>query len=90
MRHPQAIHLGGIKLRQNAGVAAWNFLDGFRFHRRRTPGPVGVLRDLQVLEDAIRDVRAAIVADMRSLGCTWEEVGEALDVSAETARRRYS
>lgn len=72
-----------------AGDAAWNFLASFRWHRKRADNVVNTLRDMQILEDAIQDIKIELVADMRADKATWDEVGEALGISRQGARQRY-
>jgi hypothetical protein len=86
---PRGINLHGIPHKVQAGEAAWDFLSGFRYHQRTMPGLPGVLKDLQVLQDTIEDVRTEIVRDMRADGCTWGEIGDALGMSRQGARQRY-
>ena len=86
---PRGITLHGVPHKVNAGEAAWEFLSGFSWYRKRVPGPVGVLRDLDVLQATIEDVRLEIVRDMRGEGISWNEIGEALGVTRQAARQRY-
>lgn len=89
MRHPQAIDIRGVKLAVNASKAAWEHIGRFQLHQRRAPGPIAALRDLDVLEDAIEAARIAIVKDLRADGAGWDEIGEAVGMTASGARTRY-
>src|SRR6187402_3403614 len=86
---PRGIKLHGVPHKVQAGEAAWDFLAGFNWYRTRVPGHVGVLRDLQTLEDTIKDIRTEIVRDMRREGISWNEIGDALGISRQAARQRY-
>lgn len=86
---PRGLTLHGVPHRVTAGESAWEFLSGFRWYQRTVPGPVGVLRDLETLQDTIQDIRTEIVRDMRAEGISWNEIGEALGVTRQAARQRY-
>jgi len=45
---------------------------------------------LRLARDEIATVEAALVADMRAAGCTWEEIGQAAGVSRQYAHRKWS
>lgn len=86
---PRGLKLYGVPHKVTAHEAAWEFLSGFRFYQKTIPGFPGVLRDLDVVQAAIEDVRIEIVTDMRAEGCTWGEVGDALGITRQGARQRY-
>ena len=54
----------------------------------KSPGPSAV-EALDVVELAAAAVRAALVDQMRQAGATWQDVGDALGVSRQSAWERY-
>lgn len=61
----------------------------FKHHRLRGSTHTTVLRDLALIEAAAQRMREMTVQDMRRQEFTWTEIGEALGISAATARQRW-
>lgn len=71
-------------------TVAREHLDGFALYVRTNDTAAGYLADLKLLEFAITRARTETVQAMREDGMTWEQVGNALGVSAQAAHRRYA
>jgi hypothetical protein len=57
---------------------------------RARVGALGMLRLLDPTRTALRAYEGQLVAQARTEGRSWEEIGEALRVPRQTAHRRWS
>ena len=56
---------------------------------RERVGPLGMLRLIAPLRDAVQSYEGTLVREARGDGASWEEVGHALGVPKQTAHRRW-
>lgn len=61
-----------------------------RARYRQRVGPLGLLRLLEPIRIGLRAYERQLVAQARSDGASWQEVGDALGVPRQTAHRRWN
>ncbi len=74
----------------NAALArASRHIARFTWHKQHGSTHATVARDLLIIRAATETMIERTVFAMRDAGWTWAEVGDALDITDATARRRY-
>jgi hypothetical protein len=60
-----------------------------RGYRRRVRLPLEGLQELRALRATLAQLERVLVAEARSNGSTWEEIGAALSISRQAVHRRH-